>query len=134
MVLVLAAALALAGCSQTEADAGSCPDGMEPWVKYELYMGRSSSDGDVVTDEEWDGFLSDTVTPRFPDGLTVLDGWGQWRDSEGRILGEESTILVILAPPGDDGMRLIDEVSAEYKQRFKQESVLRVVTEACVSF
>ena len=31
-------------------------------------------------------------------------------------------------------MRLIDEVTGEYKRRFGQESVLKVVYDACVSF
>ena len=43
-------------------------------------------------------------------------------------------MLVVLAPPGDDGVRLISEVSDEYKRRFNQESVLRVESDACVSF
>ena len=74
------------------------------------------------------------MTPRFPDGLTVLDAQGQWRDSEGLFRKERSKLLVVLVPPGDDGMRLIGEVSDEYKRRFRQESVLRVVYDACVTF
>jgi hypothetical protein len=88
----------------------------------------------VVDDAAWDTFLGDTVTPRFPDGLSVLDARGQWRDSEGSIQKERSKLLIILAPPGDDGMRLIDVISDEYKRRFSQESVLRVVDETCVAF
>ena len=45
-----------------------------------------------------------------------------------------TAMLVILAPPDDDGVRLIDEISDEYKRRFSQESVLQAVTDACVSF
>ena len=97
-------------------------------------MGRSGPDEEVVDDAAWDTFLADTVTPRFPDGLTVLDGRGQWRDAEGLIKQERSKLLVILAQPGDDTMRLIDEISDEYKRRFNQESVLQVVDDACVSF
>ena len=47
---------------------------------------------------------------------------------------ERSKLLVVLVPPGDDGVRLIGEVSDEYKRRFSQESVLRVVYDACVTF
>ena len=119
-------------CSQ--ADAPSCPDQTDHFVKYELFMGRSTQDGEVVDDAAWDAFLEDTVTPRFPDGLSVLDARGQWRSSDGQILKERSKLLVILAPPSDDGLRLIDEISAEYERRFDQESVLRVITDVCVSF
>ena len=97
-------------------------------------MGRSGPEGEIVHDEAWDTFLADTVTPRFPDGLTVLDGRGQWRGADGLIKKEHSKLLVILAQPGDDKMRLIDEISDEYKRRFSQESVLQVVEDTCVSF
>ena len=119
-------------CSETGEP--SCPEGTERFVEYQLFMGRSGPDGEIVDDEAWDTFLADTVTPRFPDGLTVLDGRGQWRGSDGLIKKERSKLLVILAQPGDDKMRLIDEISDEYKRRFSQESVLQVVDDACVSF
>ena len=112
----------------------SCPEGTDRFVKYELYMGRSGQSGEIVDDAAWDTFLGDTVTPRFPNGLTVLDAQGRWRDSEGAVGKERSTILVILAPPGDEGLRLINEISDEYKVRFNQESVLEVASATCVSF
>ena len=137
-VLVCATVVFMAAVACADADAPvapDCPDGTDPWVKYELYMGRGDDQsGLIVADAAWDGFLADTVTPRFPDGLTVLDGRGQWRGADGLIQKEHSKVLVILAPPGGDAMRLIDEVSDEYKARFAQESVLRVVSDACVSF
>ncbi len=131
-MLLVVSALALVACS--DGDSFTCPDGSEAFVRYELFMGRSGPDGEVVTDQEWDAFLEDTVTPRFPDGLTVLDAQGQWRDSEGQVLKERSKVLVILAPPGEDQRMLIDEVSDEYKRRFDQESVLEVESDTCVSF
>ena len=70
----------------------------------------------------------------FPDGLTLIDGYGQWRDAEGEIHGERSIVLVILVRPDDDAAGRIDEIFYEYEQRFKQESVLRVVDKACASF
>ena len=79
-----------------------------------------------MTDAEWETFLEDTVTPSFPDGLTVLDAAGQWRGSDGVILKEQSKVLMVLAPPeGEEPTRLIDEISGEYKKRFEQESVQR---------
>ena len=130
--IVVCFTLAAIACSET--DAPSCPEGTEQYLEYQLFMGRSGPDGEVVDDAAWDAFLADTVTPRFPDGLTVLDGRGQWRGADGRINGERSKLLVILAPPDYDKTRLIDEISDEYKRRFGQESVLQVVDDACVSF
>lgn len=129
----LALVLALLASCSGEGDA-PCPDKTEQFVRYELFMGRSGPDGEVVDDEEWEAFLADTVTPRFPDGLTVLDGRGQWRDSAGLVQRERSKLLVILALPGEGPAGLIGEISDGYSRRFGQESVLRVVSEACVSF
>ena len=129
----LALVLALLASCYGDGDA-PCPDQTERFVRYELFMGRSGPDGEVVSDEEWESFLADTVTPRFPDGLTVLDGRGQWRDSAGLVHKERSKLLVILAPPGDGPAGRIGEVSDGYKRRFGQESVLRIFSEACVSF
>ena len=133
MLVCLAFALMMAAACG-DADAPACPEGTDPFVEHQLFMGRSSESGEVVDDAAWAAFLGETVTPRFPGGLTVLDAQGQWRDSDGVIQQERSKLLVVLAPPGSDAMRLIDEVSDEYKRRFNQESVLRVVEDTCVSF
>lgn len=124
--------LLVIGCSQ--ADAPVCPDGMDRFVEYQLFMGRNGPDGEIVDDEDWETFLADWVTPRFPDGLTVLDGKGQWRGSDGQVKRERSKLLVILAQPGESNDRLIDEISEEYRSQFNQESVLKVVEDTCVSF
>ena len=122
----------VAACAETTAPA--CPEGFDHFVEYQLYMGRSNQSGEVVDDAAWAMFLEDTVTPRFPDGLTAFDARGQWRDSAGQIKKERTKVLVILAPPDGDGLRLINEISDEYKRRFSQESVLQVVDDTCVTF
>ena len=126
-------AIAASGACLT-AQPPTCPEREEHFTRYELFMGRSAGAGEIVDDAAWDTFLEDTVTPRFPDGLTVLDGRGQWRDSTGTIQRERSKLLIILAPPGEEGLRLIEEVSEEYKRSFSQESILRVVSPACAAF
>lgn len=129
----LCAAVAVASaCSGTSAL--SCPEGTERWVEYQLFMGRGGSDGEIVDDEAWDAFLDKVVTPRFPDGLTVVDGEGQWRASDGAITQERSKVLVILAPPGGDARQRLDEISQEYKLRFDQEAVLQTFAETCTAF
>ena len=112
----------------------TCPVGTDHFVEYRLYMGRSNASGEIVDEAAWATFLEDTVIPRFPDGLTVLDSQGYWRGSQGIAYQERSKLLVVLAPPGDGPMGLTAEISDEYKRRFRQESVLRVVGDTCVSF
>ncbi len=131
--LILTGIVVAAACGGG-GEAEACSEGTDAWTEYQLFFGLSQSDGGTISEGEWREFLADTVTPRFPDGLTVLSGNGQWRDSSGAILREGSKLLVIYAPPGEDGRRAIDEISEEYERRFNQESVLRVIGNACVSF
>ncbi len=133
IILIATTAFANLGCDAIF-DKG-CPEDTERWIEYQLFMGLSAPDGDVVDDTEWQTFLADTVTARFPDGLTVLDGNGQWRGSNDQIEREASKLLIILAPNDDDeAEELIDQISNEYKSRFEQESVLKTINKTCVSF
>lgn len=111
-----------------------CPEGSDRYAEYQLFFGRSTPDGREVSDEQWAAFLAEVVTPRFPAGLTVLDGAGQWRDDSGTIERERSKVLWILAAPGEETLRLIDEISSEYERRHNQDSVLRIHGTACASF
>jgi hypothetical protein len=107
----------------------------ELWARTDLYFGTAKPDGTVVTDEQFKLFLDQVVTPRFPDGLTLLTGFGQFRDSSGTILQERSMLLILLyPPPTHDSSKKIEEIRAIYKQTFQQESVLRVDTAGLVSF
>ena len=131
--VLMIAVFALAACAPSSAER-PCPDGSERYDEYRMFFGRNIGDAEGVSDEDWRAFLADTVTPRFPDGLSVFDAAGQWRDSEGSIVRERSKMVLILAEPSLDAVRRLYEISEEYKRRFSQESVLRVVDSACVAF
>ena len=133
LVLALLAAAA-APPPAFAADAPPCPPGTEAFAEYRLFFGRSHGAVEVVSEAAWRAFLADEVTPRFPDGLTVLDAAGQWREGSGAIARERTKLLLILAEAGADAMRRTDEIAAAYKSAFRQSSVLRVVTPACASF
>ncbi len=51
----------------------ACAAPLKPAIEVSLYFGRGKPSGGEVSDAEWATFLSGTVTPRFPDGLTVID-------------------------------------------------------------
>ena len=63
----------------SQAGASSCPAGFEEFAEYRLFFGRNHRNLEVVSDTAWREFLAAEITPRFPDGLTVLDAAGQWR-------------------------------------------------------
>jgi hypothetical protein len=100
----------------------------DKYFRTELYFGRSRPDGTLISIEEWEAFLNDVVTPRFPDGFTVLDGIGQYKDRSGRVIKEPSKVLIFLYTKKGSNLarKKIDEIRETYRSAFKQESVLRV--------
>ena len=132
-VVMALAVVTLLACVPLPAEV-PCAEGSERYDEYRLFFGRNVGDAEGVTDEDWAAFLADTVTPRFPDGLSVFDAAGQWRDSEGVIVRGRSKMVLILAEPDSDALTRLDEIADEYKRQFSQESVLRVVDSACVAF
>ena len=64
----------------------------------------------------------------------MLDAAGQWRGPSGTIERERTKMPIVLAAPGEEGIRSTGEIAEAYKRTFGQSSVLRTVTSACVSF
>jgi hypothetical protein len=132
-ILTLSCLLAmsfLGGCAAGR-PAASAPRAMPTspvgWLRTELYMGS-------VSQEAWTVFLRENVTPRFPDGFTALEAYGQWRNPSGEILSIPSRMLVILHPPTPAAEAAIEAIRSEFKARFGHISVLRATTPATVSF
>ena len=101
--------------------------GARPFVRTELYFGTARANG-TVTEAEFRDFMDRQVTPRFPDGLTLLKGDGQF-PTEGHTVVKEQSFVVILLYPYDtleEGFRRIELIRTLYKQEFDQQSVLRV--------
>jgi hypothetical protein len=129
---LVAASVTLLYLTACSGSGTACPPGSEHYTEYQLFFGRG---GPIEVDEAaWNGFVADTVQPRFPDGLTTVDASGQWLDPSGKLQKERAKLLIVLAQPSEDGMRKIDEISQEYERRFNQMSVLRIIGSACASF
>lgn len=116
------------------APALSCRGPARVMARLEMLFGTSRAQGAPITDDEWTSFLDTEVTPRFPGGLTVLRGPGQWRDSDGHLAKEQSNILVIWHDATSSTEAHIEAIRSAYKERFDQESVMRVDSASCVSF
>src|SRR5487761_1103704 len=65
----------------------------------ELFFARGISGRAPVTDAEWAEFAAQTVTPNFPDGFTVFDGQGQWRNPHTGHLARDPTKVLLVAAP-----------------------------------
>ena len=116
------------------APARVCNPPAEIMSRLELLFGMGRKGGGEVSEDEWRTFLDAEVTPRFPDGLTVLTGYGQWRNAAGALAKETSRVLVIWAKPAPEVQASIELIRAAWKTRFQQESVMRVDSASCVSF
>jgi hypothetical protein len=103
------------------------------YIKTELYFGLSKPGG-TVSASEWNKFLDENVTPAFKDGLTVVDGKGQWLNQAGAVTKEESKILILIHKPGPDKDAAIQKIIDTYKKQFQQESVMRVTSAVKVEF
>ena len=98
----------------------------ERFARTELFFGSARPAGEV-SEAEFKQFLDECVTPRFPDGLTLVTGLGQFRGANGLPVEERAMLLILLYP--DETRKanslLIEEIREAYKQIFEQESVLR---------
>lgn len=113
----------------------SCPSDFKPGYGAELLFGRNVGERLGVSEEEWQRFVDAEVSPRFPDGLTVLDAKGQWRDTvTGRIVAEPSKVLVVVFFDEGEGRAQTSAIAEAYKRRFDQQAVLTMLRPACVTF
>jgi hypothetical protein len=124
---LVAATAALAAIAILNTRVGPVSSQSTSFYRTELYFGSERPDGSEVTEKQLERFVDDEVTPRFPDGLTLLTGQGQFRDSSGEIVEEHSYVLILFYPPNDkEANDEIEEIREDYKRAFEQESVLRV--------
>jgi hypothetical protein len=132
VLLGLAGFGGLSACEQD--DVKPRTEATEQWVLDRLYFGRSMPEGGQVTQTDWDAFLAAVVTPRFPDGLTVWQAEGQWQEEAGQVIREGTFILEVVHPKGKADDDKLEAIIAAYKERFRQESVLRVTHPVNVQF
>ncbi len=120
---------------QVAATAMSCHGTQQSRQIAELLFGRDIGHSLGVSESAFARFVAREITPRFPDGLTISDATGQWRDRGSDAITREPAKRVEIVLPGaaDDESKL-DAIVAAYKRRFHQQSVAVILRPACVSF
>lgn len=116
--LSVALGLMMTGCAHS-----AC----QPMVEAQLYFGS-------VGDAAFGAFLDSEVTPRFPAGLTVLDGAGRWRTPAGRLTQEPAKLVLIVTDAGGATMTRLQAIRSAYKAQFQQQSVGLVLEPVCADF
>jgi hypothetical protein len=84
-----------------------------PGGKTELYFGST------LAGPNWNKFLHDVVTPRFP-AFTIIDGLGSWKGSQ-----MPSKIMVIFHSGSETDEKSIESIRKLFIEQFKHDSVLR---------
>ncbi len=122
--------VSLVGCGAMHAS--QCGGDGRTAMQEVLYFGTDTPSGHV-TPEEWTQFLSETVTPRFPEGFSSWPASGQWRSASGQIIREPSYVLNLVHRDDPVPNKAVQDIIASYKTRFRQEAVLRVKSPTCMS-
>jgi len=101
-------------------------------VRTTLYFGSARPKGSV-SELEWQLFLRDEVTSRFPDGLTVWDAEGQWRAPQGSVEHERTKVLLLVHADTPAAREGVQAVIDRYRKAFDQQSVLWETSRVCVA-
>ena len=121
--------LALAGCASQPKLA--CPVGQSELRTAQIFLGAQAPTR--VSDTEFRKFVDAEVTPRFPGGVTVVDGGGQWKGADNRMMREAAKVVLIVLPAKGDPHTRVEAVRSAYRVRFKQDSVVVLPPPACVA-
>jgi mannose/fructose-specific phosphotransferase system component IIA len=97
-----------------------------PLIQKDLFFGRNISSGGQVSEEQFQTFVDQIITPLFPNGLTIFDAEGQFRDSSGMIIEEPSKLVTLFVDDTPASQSGINQVVSAYLDQFNQESVLQV--------
>jgi hypothetical protein len=116
--------------------AASCPLAAEkPMIEAQLFFGRDVAGRAPVSDAQWRDFVASVIARNFPDGFTVSDGDGEWRDPISRkVVREQTKIVMIAAMRSPDLAKKLQDVSDAYRVRFHQQSVGMITHDVCASF
>ena len=110
----------------------SCGTASAAQIRTTLYFGLSRPKGSV-SELEWQLFLRDEVTKRFPDGFTVWQAEGQWQTPAGSIAREQSKVLLLVHADNAVSRQSVQAVIQAYRKAFDQESVLWESSRVCVA-
>ena len=136
-LFITTSTLLIAAAPVTRAQTGAlvCHGAQKPREVAELLFGRDIGERLGVSESAWDRFVASEMTPRFPNGLTIIDAIGQWRDrSSGKIVHEPSKKVEIVLPGDSDDEARLEAVVTAYKRAFHQQAVRVIVRGVCVAY
>jgi hypothetical protein len=113
----------------------ACTAPQQGMQQVELMFGLDIGGRLGVSKAAWSRFLAREVTPRFPEGLSVIDAAGQWQDRQrGRVVAQPSKLVMIVTADDPASRDKIAAIVAAYKDQFHQQSVGVVTRPVCAAF
>ncbi|MDZ4375218.1 MAG: DUF3574 domain-containing protein [Phenylobacterium sp.] len=133
IVLALLVVAVTAGCASPKVAtlASACPAGQSQLRTAQVFLGVKPPAR--VGEAELQRFVDDVVRPRFPDGVTVVEGGGQWTGPENRMIREARKVVLIALPSRGDPTAEVEAVRTAYKTRFRQEAAVLLPPPSCVA-
>lgn len=117
------------------ADASCLLKTQKPMVEAELFFGRDIPGGGKVSDAQWRDFVDSALAVAFPDGFTIDDAQGAWRDAKtGAAVREDSKVVFVEGDGTSAFAGRIERVADVYKRRFHQDAVGIVTRPVCAAF
>ena len=113
------------------------PGSTSGWVDTKLYFGLGPADRPEqgVSEAKWREFLDKEVTTRFPDGLSVVDVYGQWQGAKQSTPERlRSKMLIVDYPDTQENRDKVEGIRSAWKKMTGDQSVLRVTQPVDVSF
>src|SRR5262245_30135856 len=130
--LLAGTVITTAGHAQAPVVDAQCGTAGSPQVRTTLYFGLARPKG-AVSELEWQLFLRDDVTARFPDGLTVWEAEGQWRRPDGVVDHERSKVLLLVHADTSSARAAVQSLIDRYRKTFDQQSVLWETARVCAA-
>jgi Protein of unknown function (DUF3574) len=116
------------------AQSAACSAPQQSMLQVELMFGRNIGGHLGVSEAAWSRFLGREITPRFPEGSTVLNATGQWQDKErGRLVREPSKLVIIVTADEISSRDKIAAIVTAYKHQFRQRSVGMISSPVCAA-
>jgi hypothetical protein len=103
-------------------------------VRTELYFGREMPGKGEVSDIEFDSFVAGVVTSELPEGLTLFDAYGQYKDKDGTELKQATKVMIVFHDDTDAEAAAIEKVIAAYRERFSGAKAMRSTAPADIVF
>jgi Protein of unknown function (DUF3574) len=107
------------------------------WVETKLYFGLGPAERPEkgISEAQWRRFLDKEVTPRFPEGLSVVDVYGQWQGQMNPAPERlRSKLLIVDYQDSGEKRDKIEAIRSAWKRETGDLSVLRVTEQVDVSF